>query len=98
MLTALPISAPLLAAFAAAGLLAGLTHYTTMRATARMWMEDRRLSALALKSLRLAVAVALFMVAAHKGPWPMLCACIGFLLARALLLRPAPVRLGRPAE
>ena len=87
------ISAGIIAAWALLGLVAGLAHFATLHGNARLWLQGRLRPALALQVARLALTVALLVVAARQGAWPLLLAIAGFLAGRTVVM----ARLGRAA-
>ncbi len=81
------MTAAVLAAFALLGFAAGVVHFVSLRRNVRLYVSaDRLRHAIALQAARLALTVALFVVAALHGAAPLLLAAGGFLLARAAVL------------
>ena len=80
----------LAAAAAAAGILLGLAYFACLRRTILLFAAGRgwaRPAALTLA--RIGIAVLVLVIAARAGAVPLLAAFAGFLVARAIALRPA---------
>jgi hypothetical protein len=79
--------------FALLGLLAGVAHFSLLRRNVALWVGGgSSLAAAALPIVRMALTVAVLVLAARQG-WPALLACaLGITCARIALVRRAGAR------
>ena len=91
---ALPIDAELTLLMAVAGLTFGWVYFASLKRSVSLFVGGKGwLGPLVLTLRRIGAAVAFLFVAAKLGAAPLLSASVGFLMARALVLR-AESRLG----
>jgi len=70
------------------GLLVGAVHFQTLRRNTALYAAGSAGAAIALHVARMALTAGALLLAAWHGNWPLLSAMTGFLLARAVLVRP----------
>ncbi|WP_293028593.1 ATP synthase subunit I [Pandoraea sp.] len=87
MITSIPAQLPAIVAGSAAGWLAGMLHFATLRQTVRLFTAGAAGKALLLQAGRLALLALIFFVLARFGAWVLLGGAAGLLLARRGALR-----------
>ena len=87
LLSALPTAVPSVAGMALAGLLVGLAYFAALHQTVRRFTGGGWLGPVLLTLGRIALIVALLVVAARLGALTLLAAFAGFVVARAIAVR-----------
>jgi F1F0 ATPase subunit 2 len=77
----------------ALGALVGTVHFASLQSNVRLFVAGRGARALVVQLARVVISVAVMVAMARFGAWILVCAALGWLLARRVAIRAALRRL-----